>query len=237
MNFPHGSDLQPQAFRISRRARDRIAALATEELAAGSVVTPAGAARGLCLLALDLALGLAGEDAANAFRRAAIDPSAPALGRAVDAFLELLDVDVAETRSLQDARALERTFASGRVRGELLTQALRLPHDARDQLEAFAVELRASGADVTVSATTRGLFLLALDLAFGFAGPRATRAFRLAASDPTAEGVRRALSEVQCLLEAAPSTTPDPPMSSEGAITTRRGDSSPPSTIPNFRAA
>lgn len=237
MNIAHCSDLQPRALQISRRARDRIAALATELLAAGSVVTPAGAARGLCLLALDLALGFAGGDAANAFRLAAIDPSAPALGRAVDAFLELLDVDSAETRSLQDARALELTFASGRVRGELLTQALRLPQDARDQLEAFAVELRANGANVTVSATTWGLFLLALNLAFGFAGPQATRAFRLAASDLTAEGVQRALIEVQCLLEAVPSTTPDPPVSSDGAITTRGVDSSPPSKIPNSRAA
>jgi hypothetical protein len=237
MNFPHGFDLQPQGLRISRRARDRLDALATELLAAGFVVTPAAAARGLCLLALDLAFGAAGADAANAFRLAAIDPSAPAVGRAVYAFLALLDVDAAATRSLQDARALERTFASGRVRGDLLTQALRLPQDARDQLEAFAVELRASGANVTVSATTRGLFLLALDLAFGFAGPQATRAFRLAASDPTAEGVQRALVEVQCLLEAAPCTTPDPPVSSDGAITTRGVDSSPPSTIPNSRAA
>jgi hypothetical protein len=237
MKIPQDFDLHSQALRISRRARDRMAALTTELRAAGSVVTGCEAARGLCLLALELALGFAGADAAKAFRLAAIEPSAPAVGRAVDAFLELLDVDDAETRSLEDARALELTFASGRTRRDLHTQALRLPRGVRDQLEAFAVALRAAGADVTVSEATRGLFLVALDLAFGFAGTEATRAFRLAASDPTAEGAQRALAEVRFLLESVPSTTPDPPLSTDGAITTRGVDSSPPSTIPNSRAA
>ena len=73
--------------------------------------------------------------------------------------------------------------------------------------------------------------------AFGFAGTEAARAFRLAARDSTAEGVQRALGEVKFLLESVPSTTPDPPLSTDGAITTRGVDSSPPSTIPNSRAA
>jgi hypothetical protein len=237
MSIRHDSELHPQALRVSRRTRDRLALLATELLAAGSVVTPAEAARGLCLLALDLALGFAGADAANAFRLAAIDPALHGVGRAVDAFVALLDLDSAEMRSIQDARALERTFASGRVRRDLHTQALRLPQRVRDQLEAFATELRANGADVTVGEATRGLVLVALDLAFGFAGTEATHAFRLAASDPSAEGVQRALTEIGFLLEPVPSTTPDPPLSTDGAITTPGGDSSPPPKTLNSRAA
>jgi hypothetical protein len=114
MSIRRGSDLNSQALRLSRRARDRISTLATELLAPGPVTTAAKAARGLCLLALDLARGLAGPEAARAFRLAASDPTAPGVSRAVDAFLELLDVDSGDKRSLQEARALELTFASGR---------------------------------------------------------------------------------------------------------------------------
>lgn len=237
MSSRHGSDLHPQAFRLSRRARDRLSALATELLAAGFDVTAAEAARGLCLLALDLALGFAGADTAAAFRLAASDPTEVGIGKALDAFLNLLEVDSAERRSLRDARSLEQTHTSGRARRALHTQALRLPQVVRDQFNALALELSADGADVTVGEATRGLFLLALDLAFGFAGTEATYAFRLAARDPTVEGASRALTEVRFLLDPVPSTTPDPAASEEGAITTRGVDSSPPSTFRTDRAA
>ena len=58
MSIRRGSDLNSQALRLSRRARDRISMLATELLAPGSVTTAAQAARGLCLLALELARGV-----------------------------------------------------------------------------------------------------------------------------------------------------------------------------------
>jgi arginine repressor len=237
MSKRHGSDLHSQALRLPQRARERLSALAKELHAAGYDLTAAQVTRGLCLLALELTLGRAGTTVAGVFRLAASDPTAPGVRSALDAFLWLLDVEPCTTPRFPDAHAGERASTSKRARRDLHNQALRLPQRVRDQLESLAAELRVAGADVTAGEVARGLCLLALEIVHDAAGTEIAEVFRIAASDPTAEGTRRALKAVQSLLDGVPSTMPDPPLLDDAAPTTRSEDSSPPSTLPAARAA
>lgn len=232
-----GSDLRPQSLRLPQRARDRLSALAVELHAAGCEVTAGEVARGLCQLALDLALGSAGATAAEPFRLAARDPSAPSVRCALDTFLWLIDVEPRTTPMFSNACAVEKTNASNQNGQELNNQALRLPQPVRDQLESMAAELQVAKVRVTAGAAMRGLCLLALEIVYGVAGTEVAKAFRLAASDPSPEGARKALTAVQSLVDGVPSTMPDPPSFNSDAPTLRSGDSCPPSTIPDSRAA
>jgi hypothetical protein len=112
-----------------------------------------------------------------------------------------------------------------------------VPKGAREQLKTLAAELCAVGARVSAAQATRGLCLLALEILNRAAGTDIANAFRVAASDPTAKGARAAFNAVQARLNGVPSTTPDPPSLDEPTPTTPRVDSTPPSTIPNSRAA
>lgn len=112
-----------------------------------------------------------------------------------------------------------------------------MPKGVRDELETLAIELRAAGAPVTAAHVTRGLCWLALEILHRAAGTDIANAFRLAASDPSADGARAAFDAVQALLDGVPSTMPDPPPLDEPTPMTPRFDSTPPSTIPNARAA
>jgi hypothetical protein len=82
----------------------------------------------------------------------------------------------------------------------LKPQGLRLHPSTRVLLVALASELRrALGSRSSVSEVARGLCMLALQCCQGAAGSRIAHAFRIAAGDPTDEGVRRALRELRVL--------------------------------------
>jgi len=214
MSRHRGSDLHPQALRLPQRARASLFALAESLHTAGCDVTAGEAMRGLFLLALKLAGGSAGVTAADVFRLVARDPSAPCLRSALESFLWLLDIEPHATPKFSSApattRAEERKTASKRCRS-LHSQALRLPKHVQVELESLAAELWLPGALVTVAHATRGLSLLAVEIVRGAAGPELADAFRLAASDPTVEGARRALRAVRLFLEGLPATIPDAP--------------------------
>ena len=237
MTKRHGSELHPQALRLEERTRVRLSALADELCTAGCEVTPAEATRGLCLLALDLALGRAGASLADVVRLAASDPTPQGVHHALDALLWLLDLEPCTTPKLSEAHAAERSSASKPARPDLHNQAIRLPQHSRDELKSLATELRAAGTNVKARKALRGLCLLALEIAFCAATKDLANAFRLAARNPTAEGVQRALEAVQSLLEGVPSTVPDPPILEDDAPTSPSPTSCPPSTIPTSRAA
>jgi hypothetical protein len=211
----HGSDLDTQALdtqalRLPPRARDQLAALAIRLSASGPPLTAAEAARGLCLLTLDLARGAAGNDAADAVRIAASGPAPASVRNALGTLVALLDGEPSTTPMLDDPAAGARSPApTGRHRN-LHSQALRLPPHARCDLEALTVELRAARPRASAGEVTRGLCLLALEIADGGAGAELSAAFCIAARDPTADGQHRALEAVQRLLDGAPSTTPEP---------------------------
>jgi hypothetical protein len=97
---------------------------------------------------------------------------------------------------------------SRRHGSDLYPQALRLPQHARDRLVRLAVHLGASGPQVKVAQATRGLCLLALDLARGTAGSELAAAVRVAASDPAQASVRNALGAIVILLDSVASTMP-----------------------------
>lgn len=237
MSKQPGSNLHAQALRLPKDARDRLTAVAEELDAAGFHVSAAEAARGLCLLALEIARGGGGATMADVFRLAASDPTAPCVRSALDALLWFLDVDPITKPVLRAVPAGERTYAESLAGGELHNQALRVPRGVRDQLKTLADELRAAGARVTAAQATRGLCWLALEILDKAAGTGIANAFRLAASDPTTEGARTAFNAVQALLDGAPATTPDPPSLEDPTPTTPRIDSTPPSTLRNDRAA
>lgn len=95
---------------------------------------------------------------------------------------------------------------------KLRCQGVRLPQSALARLEEVAEELGATGGRrPSGSEVTRGLVLLALYCDQGTAGARLAKAFRLAASEPTEEGVRRALDELTPADPEAPVTEPEPP--------------------------
>ena len=226
--------LQQQALRLPQRARDRLAGLAHRLGASGAPVKVAEAARGICLLALELARGAAGGSAANAACIAASDPVQRSVRNALGAFITLLDTEPVTTPMERDReRGEERARAGAALhhlptpeRRDLHTQALRLPEQARSDLAALAAALRAAGASVTAAEAMRGLCLLALEIADGAAGPELSEAFEIAARDSTASGMCRALDAVRQLLDGVPSTTPEPPPPTPP--TWRPGDSSPP---------
>jgi hypothetical protein len=157
--------------------------------------------------------------------------------RALDTLLWMLDVEPITKPFVRAVRAGDRRDDESLAGGELHNQALRVPKGVRKQLETLAAELCAAGTGVTTAQATRGLCLLALEILHGAAGTALANAFRVAASDPTPEGARAALNAVNALLDGEPSMTPDPPSLDDPIPTTPRGDSTPPSTIPESRAA
>jgi hypothetical protein len=219
----HGSDLDTQALRLTPYARDQLAALALRLSAGGPPVKAAEAARGLCVLTLELARGAAGNDAADAVRIAASDPAPDSVLNALVALVTLLDF-VPSTTPVLDDRAVDARSPTGHRRA-LNNQALRLPKPARCALEALTVELRAAGARVSAAGVIRGLCLLALEIAGGGAGAELSAAFCIAARNPTADGQHQAIEALQRLFDVAPSTTRDP-----SPPTTRSGDSLPPTS-------
>jgi hypothetical protein len=98
---------------------------------------------------------------------------------------------------------------SKRLAPDLRVQALRLPREGRALLDALVHDLNGSRSNrSSAGAVTRGLVLLALHCGQGIAGPRLAQAFRLAASDPTEQGVHEAL---EVLRRADPTDTePEP---------------------------
>ncbi|MBK8824799.1 MAG: hypothetical protein IPN58_19985 [Anaerolineales bacterium] len=94
--------LQQQALRLPQRARDRLAGLAHRLGASGAPVKVAEAARGICLLALELARGAAGGSAANAACIAASDPVQRSVRNALGAFITLLDTEPVTTPMERD---------------------------------------------------------------------------------------------------------------------------------------
>jgi hypothetical protein len=84
-------NLHSQALRLPQHARVDLDALTSELRAAGTYVSAAEAVRGLCLLALEIAIGGAGPDLATAFGVAARDPSAHGRHQALEAILQLVD--------------------------------------------------------------------------------------------------------------------------------------------------
>jgi hypothetical protein len=230
MSRRHGSDvdthaLDTQALRLPPHARDRLAGLAIRLSASGPPLTAAEAARGLCLLALDLARGAAGNDAADAVRIAARNPAPASVRNALGALVALLDGEPSTTPMLDDPAAGARSpVPTGRHRN-LHSQALRLPPHARCDLEALIVELGVAGARISAGKAIRGLCLLALEIADGGAGAEFSAAFCIAARDPTTDGQYQALKAVKRLLDGAPSTTPEP-----SPPTPRSGDPLPPTT-------
>lgn len=232
-----GSDLHAQALRLPDDARDRLSAVADKLRAAGFPVSAAAVARGLCLLALEIARGSGGATMANVFRLTARNPTANGMRRALDTLLWMLDVEPITKPFVRAVRAGDRRDDESLAGGDLHNQALRVPKGVREQLETLAAELCAAGTRVTTAQATRGLCLLALEILHGTAGTALANAFRLAASDPTPEGARLALNAIHALFDGEPSMTPDPPSLDDPTPTTPRGDSSPPSTIPESRAA
>lgn len=244
MSRRHGSDLNPEALnpqslRIPEHACERLATFARRLSTPDAEVSAAEATRGICLLALHVALGAAGTDAAEAFRIAARDPALPGVREGLNAFTSLLDgepstIPIRVDEGGPHARPGERAHRQQRARQPLRNQALRLPQPARDDLEALAKGLCAGGANVKAGEVMRGLCLLALEIVEGAAGAEVANAFCVAAIDATSEGTRRAIRELQLLLDGEPSTMPDPPVG-DGA--TPPGESSPASTIPTSHAA
>lgn len=201
--------LKAQALRLPQHAHVQLGGLATRLSASDSPVKRAKAARGLCLLALDLARGAAGDGAAAAVRIAAGDPAPRSVRNALGVLAAQLDSEP-KTTPMRDHPAAHARFPKPTERS-LRNQGLRLPPRARDYLEALTQELRADGAHVSTAAETiRGLLLLALEIAHGGAGDAFSAAFCLAAGDSTAEGQLRALAEVQQALGYPPSTTLEP---------------------------
>ena len=234
MSRRHGSDLHSQGLRLPQHARERIARLAGELCAAGTPVAPAATTRGLCMLALCLARGAAGSVAADAFRAAA--SAHTKVGGALTSFVLLLDVGITTTPTLgppEHAPGGNRLRAQQKSRRCLRNQALRLPRSARDDLEALVRELSAPGAEVSASEAARGLCLLAVELADGAAGAEVMDAFRIAARDPTAQGMQRAVDVLRPLLDGEPSTTPDPPMGDDTLSENPGGGSIPPPSLPH----
>lgn len=202
MRNRYGSPLIPQGFRLTRHDRDRLTALAIRLRAAGANVTASTVVRGLCLLALDLATGAVDVATAEACRLAARDPASAR--DAVNTFVFLLDVEPPTTPMSANARALHphenlRNCARERSRPTLQTQALRLPQQARAELEALA-----DAAGVSATEAMRGLGALVLDLASGAAGAEIADAVLIAASDPTPEGIDDALRSFRSLLGGRP---------------------------------
>jgi hypothetical protein len=87
----HRRNLHTQALRLPQHARADLDALTTELCAAGSVVSAAEAMRGLCLLALELAIGGAGAEFSAAFCVAARDPTAEGRQQALEAIRQLVN--------------------------------------------------------------------------------------------------------------------------------------------------
>ena len=230
------SDLRQQALRLEPRAHELLSTLVNELHAAGDDVTAAEATRGLCMLALELAVGSAGDTIADVVCLAASEPTTPCVRRAVDALLWLLDLEPSTRPQRSKESIHERTFAPMRSGLDLSNQALRLPPRALDQLKSLAAELRATGADTTAAKAARGLCLFGLDIIYAAPNTEVAKAFRIAAGDPTTEGTRRALEAIKALLDGVPSTVPDPRDPDDGP-TMPSADSQPPSSIPNSRTA
>ncbi|MEP7125822.1 MAG: hypothetical protein ABJE95_33130 [Byssovorax sp.] len=231
------SDLRQQALRLEPRAHELLSALVNELHAAGDDITAAEATRGLCMLALQLARGSAGDTVADVVRLTASDPTTPCVRRAVDTLLWLLDLEPSTRPQRSKEPTHEQNVAPMRSGLDLANQALRLPPRALDQLKSLAAELRATGADTTAAKAARGLCLFGLDLIYAAPSTEVAKAFRIAAGDPTTEGTRRALEAIQSLLDGVPSTVPDPFDPDDEPTTTPSVDSQPPSSIPNSRGA
>lgn len=214
MRNRHASDLDSQGLRLTRHDRDRLTALAIRLRATGTAATAGTVARGLCLLALDLAMGAVDDATAEACRLAARDPASAR--NAVNTFVFLLDVEP-PTRPISAPHAREglRNCARARSRPTLQTQALRLPQQARQNLKALG-----AAAGVSATEAMRGLCTLALDLASGAAGQEIAGAVLSAASDPTPEGIGRALGRLHSLLGHGPAPAwedPPPPSTQRAA--------------------
>ena len=95
--FAAACALPNQALRLPGRARDELEALARELSVAGAEVSPTEAVRGLCLLAVELADGMAGPDFAAAVLVAARDSTQEGALRAVKALGPLLDGEPSTT--------------------------------------------------------------------------------------------------------------------------------------------
>ena len=105
---------------------------------------------------------------------------------------------------------LEAHDTHERLDPDLRVQALRLPRNGRALLKVLVQNLNGSESNrSSAGAVTRGLVLLALHCEKGIAGPRLAQAFRLAASDPTEQGVRKALEELRQATDAT-DTDPEP---------------------------
>lgn len=233
-----GTNLRPQALRLEQRTRDSLSTLAKELSTADSEVTPAEATRGLCLLALELAVGRAGDTIADIFRLAASRPSSACVHNALDALLWMLDLEPCTTPKSSEVRVVGRRSSSKSSRLTLRTQSLRMPQHTRDQLDSLASELRAAGANATAAEAVRGLCLLALEVANSTPRTGVVEAFRLAAGDPSADGVHRALEAVQSVLDGVPSTVPEPTTVPDDEVPTMPSATEvPPSTIPNSQRA
>jgi hypothetical protein len=104
---------------------------------------------------------------------------------------------------------------------DLRCQALRLPGGARALLDAATSDLKLCHQSSSSPAeVVRGLVHLGLYCLHGSAGARLAQAFRLAATDPTEEGVCRALDDLKAAqkevafqvesVDEAPLTEPEP---------------------------
>lgn len=248
MSRPSEPELYSQALRLPEHTRAYISDFAEKLHDAGCDVTAAQVARGLCRLALDLALGNAGVVVAGVFRLVAGCPTARHVRSAFGTLVWLCNVKPCTTPRFVDAPADVPPPALKRTRQDLHNQALRLTRDMRARLEFLATEIKGAGVDVTAAEVTRGLCLLAVEILHGAADTHVAKAFRIAASDPTEEGARKALMAVQSLVDGDPPTGPesvvdcDPPRIPESAVdceapTRPVMDWTPPSSSPISEAA
>lgn len=116
--------LQTQALRLPSYAHARIEAVADELHAAGALATTHGVVRGLCLIAVQIADGAAGDELAAAFRCAASNPTEEGVRHAMELIRSVLDHEAPTVRNSLDFLDEERspandapppTFPSARV--------------------------------------------------------------------------------------------------------------------------
>ncbi len=183
--------------RLPDSSLQRLQRLTADLQAPGLNVTAGSITRGLCLLALELARGAAGAQAAFAFHIAMCDPTSIGAYRALKAFRALL---IEEIEPLTVPMRHDHDEPQ-RPPEDLRGQALRLPLSAQTQVEELVRAQRALGFDASRGGVTRGLCMLALLFASGEAGSDVARAASIAMDNPTPEGARHAVEVLRLLLE------------------------------------
>lgn len=207
--------LDRQALRLPLRSLDRLKMISNELRSSGFIdSTTSSVARGLCLIALSILQGTAGQKVADAFRTAATDSTARGIYAGLKTLRALLGLDDDEPATVRKPpifRRVRRKQKPIRSNEDLRSQPLYLPKYALLQIDALTEELYDAGENATVSGVTRGLCVLALHFADDDMGYDIASIVRDAVAESTEEAAHRAAALLRPLFEEPP-TLREPPL-------------------------